>query len=220
MLTIVYCSEKRDLKKDKNFSKSEGVEILWFQTDSFSKQYNEALKKAKHDVVVFLRDDVEIMTKGWVEKLLEHFNQSQFGILGTVGSIIVPMSGLVWEKEEPLIGRIWYESFDKQHEQKFSENFTGKEIPVIALDDSFFAVHRGRLQVEFDEQFDSDSFYDLDFFVRNYQKKVKIGVIFEIKVLKLTMNPHDEAWKENRFKFIKKHTNLPIRLKPEILMQK
>jgi len=159
------------------------------------------------------------MTKGWAEKLLERFNESQFGILGVVGSIIVPMSGIVWEKEEPLVGRIWYETFDKQHEQKFSENFTGKEIPVIALDDSFFAVHRGRLEVDFDEQFDSDSFYDLDFCVMNYQKKVKIGVIFEVKVLKFTMNPQNEAWDENRKRFIKKHKNLPLRLKPEILMQ-
>ncbi len=221
MLTLVYCSEKRDLEKEKRWVMSvelEGIEVLHFSEASFSIGYNRALKNAKHEVIVFIREDVELPAKGWGEKLLERFKVSQFGVLGVVGSIIVPMSGLVWEKEEPLVGRIWYESFDKSHEQKFSESFAGKVIPVVALDDSLFAVYRARLQERFDEQYNSDSFYDLDFFVSNYQKKVKIGVIFDIKVLKLGLNPQNEEWVQNRNLFIKKQTDLPLRIKPEILL--
>ena len=194
------------------------IEVLHFSGISFSKAYNRALKSAKNEIIVFIREDVELPAKGWGEKLLERFQTTQFGVLGVVGSIIVPMSGLVWEKEEPLVGRIWYESFDKEHEQKFSENFSGKVIPVVALDDSLFAVYRTRLQERFDEEFVSDSFYDLDFFVRNYRKKVKIGVIFDIKVLKLGLNPQNEEWVQNRNIFIKNHSDLPLRLKPEILL--
>ena len=221
MLTIVYCGEKRDRAKEKRWVESadlQGIEVLYFSSSSFAKGYNEALNRAKNEVIVFIREDVLVPTKGWGEKLLERFEASSFGVLGVVGSIIVPMSGLLWEKEEPLVGRIWYESFDKQHEQKFSESFLGKEIPVVAIDDSLFAVHKGRLKAGFDEKFVSDSFYDLDFCTTNYQKKVKIGVIFEIKVLKLGMNPQDEMWEANRKRFVKKHKDLPLRLKPEIFL--
>lgn len=221
MLTLVYCSEKRDRAKEKRWVESaclQNVEVLHYSGMAFSKAYNEALNNAQHEVIVFIREDVEIETKGFGEKLLERFQTSQFGVLGVVGSIIVPMSGLVWEKEEPLVGRIWYESFDKQHEQKFSETFLGKIIPVVALDDALFAVHKGRLKAGFDESFQSDSFYDLDFCVTNYQKKVKIGVVFDLKVLKLGLNPHDNAWGENRNVFVKKHQDLPLRLKPEIFV--
>ena len=221
MLTIVYCSEKRDQAKEKRWIQSadlQEVEVLHFKESSFAKAYNRALKSAKHEVIVFIREDVELPVKGWGEKLLERFQTTPFGILGVVGSIIVPMSGLVWEKEEPLVGRIWYETFDKQHEQKFSENFSGKVIPVVALDDSLFAVYRSRLHTRFDEQFISDSFYDLDFFVTSYQNKVKIGVLFDIKVLKLGLNPQNEEWVENRNLFVKKQTSLPLRLKPELFI--
>ncbi|MBM3193680.1 MAG: glycosyltransferase [Chlamydiae bacterium] len=221
MLTFVYCSEKKDLAKEKRWVESSGlenVEVLWYKGDAFSKSYNKGLNQAKHDVIIFLREDVELPLQGWGEKILERFETTQFGVLGVVGSIIVPMSGLVWEKEEPLVGRIWYESFDKQHEQKFSESFSGKVIPVVALDDSLFAVYRPRLANGFDEQFISDSFYDLDFYVCNYQKRVKIGVIFDIKVLKLGLNPQNEEWVENRNLFVKKHHELPLRLKPEIFI--
>ena len=221
MLTIAYCSAKRDVRKEKRWVESSGlndVEVLHSGLDSFAGAYNKALKMAKNEVIVFVREDVELPAAGWGEKLIERFQASNFGILGVVGSIIVPMSGLVWEKEEPLVGRIWYEEFDKQHEQKFSENFKGKIIPVVALDDSLFAVYRARLQARFDEQFISDSFYDLDFFVSNYVKKVKIGVIFDIKVLKLSLNPQNKEWLENRNAFIKKEVSLPLRLKPEIIL--
>jgi hypothetical protein len=221
MLTLVYCGEKRDLKKEKRWTESanlKDIEVLHFSSSSFSKGYNLALKSAKHEVIVFIREDVELPVHGWGEKLLERFQSSQFGVLGVVGSIIVPMSGLVWEKEEPLVGRIWYEKFDKNHEQKFSESFAGKIIPVVALDDSLFAVYRSRLQSRFDEQFVSDSFYDLDFFVTNYQKKVTIGVLFDIKVLKVGLNPQNQEWALNRTLFVKKQTALPIRIRPEIFL--
>ncbi len=221
MLTLVYCSEKRDFEREKRWVESSGskdVEVLNFSNSSFSRGYNLALKSAKHEVIVFIREDVELPVNGWGEKLIERFQTSQFGVLGVVGSIIVPMSGLVWEKEEPLVGRIWYEKFDKSHEQKFSENFPGKIIPVVALDDSLFGVYRARLQSRFDEQFISDSFYDLDFFVTNYQKKVTIGVISDIKVLKVGLNPQNQEWIQNRNLFVKKQTKLPLRIKPEIFL--
>ena len=218
MLTLVYSSKKRKLAKEKQWAEGAGVtvHILHYAASSFAKGYNKGLNESKTDVVVFVRDDVEFPEAGWGKKILERFERSQCGILGVVGSIIVPMSGLVWEKEEPLVGRIWYEAFDQHHEQKFSEEFLEKEIPVVAVDDACFAVHKKRLKVGFDERFSSDSFYDLDVCVMNAQKKVKIGVIFDIKVLKLGMDPRDDAWLKNQKIFINKHKDLPMRLKPEI----
>jgi GT2 family glycosyltransferase len=221
MLGVVYCSDKRDLELEKGLIESAGlkeIKIYHYKDQSFSKAYNKALFECPHDIILFIRHDVRLHTKDWGQKLLDNFKSSNYGILGVVGSVIVPMSGLVWEKDEPLVGRIWYETFDKHHEQKFSEIFNGKIIPVACLDDSFFAIDKTKILKEFDTDFEKDAFYDLDFFIKNYQEKVKIGVIFDIKVLKLQLNPQDEEWVNARTLFIKKQKMLPIRIKPEILI--
>ena len=223
MITFVYIAENKDLGFEDHLKDSSGlddVEILHFRERNYAKAYNEALKIARYDHIIFVRDDVEIHSRNWGGKILSHFEKTNFGILGVVGSIIVPMSGLVWEKEEPLVGRIWYENYDTYNENKFSEVFTGKVIPVITIDDAFFAVDRKKLKTTFDEQFSEDSFYDIDFCLSNFEKKGKIGVIFDIKVLKKEFNDKDDSWRDNRNAFVKKHQQLPNRIKPEILVNK
>ena len=219
MLTLVYSSKNRDKEKEASWIQSCGsndIEVLHVFSNTFAKSYQTSLDKAAYDVVVFIREDVVFGTKGWGKTIVSAFETTNFGMLGIVGSIAVPMSGLVWEKEESLVGRIWYQSFHKDKENRFSEVFPKEIIPAIALDDAFFAVSPKRLKEGFDEQFVSDSFYDLDFFLTNYQKGVRIGVLFEVKVMKQTMNPQDKAWRENRKRFIQKHTDLPVRLKPKL----
>lgn len=221
MLTFVYISENQNVDLENHLREQSEImsaEILHYKGASFAKVYNKALKDAKNDVIVFLREDIEIHSKGFGPKLLDHFSKSNYGILGLVGSVIVPMSGLVWEKEEPLVGRIWYGSFEPKSENRFSEVFRNKVIPVVTVDDVFFAVDRKKLAVHFETCYEGDSFYDLSFCLANYNKGVKIGVIFDVKLMKIGLNEHDKGWQENQKIFVKKHQDLPSRIKPKILM--
>lgn len=221
MITFVYIAGKRDHLFENQIKTSSGIlqsEFLHFEEDEYAKVYNQALKRAKNDIIIFLRNDVEIHSKEWGSKIIEAFQKSDFSILGIVGSIIVPMSGLTWEKEEPLVGRIWYEKFDAYHENKFSEVFHGRIIPVVAIDDPFIAIDRKKIKKNFDERFTGDSFYDMDFCIQNYKEGCKIGVIFDVKLLKLEFNEKDETWQENRKVFIKKNQSLPLRMKPDIIV--
>ncbi|MBS0586178.1 MAG: glycosyltransferase [Verrucomicrobia bacterium] len=223
MITFVYVAEKQDLAFENHLVASAGLgasEVLYYREDSFAKVYNKALKEAKSEIIVFARNDIEIHSLNWGKKIVDHFARTNYGILGIVGSTIVPMSGLVWEKEEPLVGRIWYHTFEPRSENKFSEVFKGQVIPVITLDDAFFVVDRRKLKASFNEAFVKDSFYDIDFCVENYKQGVEIGIVFDIKVLKLSFNENDDAWVENRKLFVSKHTDLPLRMKPEVLLSK
>lgn len=221
MITFVYISEHQNVDLENHLRVQSGIaesEMLHYTDSSFAKAYNKALKDARNDVIVFLREDIEIQSKGFGSKLLDHFKKSEYGILGLVGSVIVPMSGLVWEKEEPLVGRIWYKAFDTANENRFSEVFRNKVIPVVTVDDVFFAVDRKKLGAHFDTCYEGDSFYELNFCLANSERGVKIGVFFDVKLMKLNFSEHDENWKENQKIFVKKHKNLPCRIKPKILM--
>jgi len=223
VITFAYIANDQNIEFEKHLKVQSGIldaEVLWFREENFAKAYNEALKRAKNNVICFVREDVEIHSKEWGDKVLEYFEKTNYGILGIVGSIIVPMSGLVWEKEEPLVGHIWYEQFDAKSESKFSETFRGKVIPVVTVDDSFFVVDRRKLHARFDPGYAGDSFYDIDFCLANYEKDVKLGVFFDVKVLKLNFNQQDETWLTNRKNFVDKHPSLPFRIKPEIIMNR
>lgn len=221
MITFAYVSKERKIELEKHLRFSSGIvgaEVIHFKEMKFAKAYNTALKKAKNDVICFVREDIEIQSKNWGEKFLDSFNKSSYSIVGIVGSIIVPMSGLVWEKDEPLVGRIWYETYEPQNENKFSEAFPSKIIEVVTVDDALFFVHRDRLKATFDTTYKEDSFYELDFCLANYERGCKLGVTFDLKVLKKDFNAHDPSWYANQKMFVKKHSNLPFRLKPKIMV--
>lgn len=220
-ITFVYCSESRDFALEKNLIESanvEGASVIHYKMNSFAKAYNKALKDAPSDVICFVRKDIVIQSRNWGVKVLEHFEKRPFGILGIVGSIVVPMSGLVWENRDPLVGRIWYEQYTQENESRFSEIFRSKILPVVTVDDAFFLVHRDRVTGKFCETFEKDSFYDLDFCLQNFAKEVNIGVFFDIKILKKGFEQHDASWIKNQKKFVDMHRNLPFRIKPRIIM--
>ncbi len=221
MITFAYVAKEKNCDFENHLRQSSGMiscEIIYCKEPSFAKAYNTVLKKAKFDTICFIREDIVIQSKNWGKKFLDQFIKSDFAVVGIVGSIIVPMSGLVWEKEEPLVGRIWYETFEPRNEHRFSEVFPSKIIEVVTVDDAFFFVNRTRLKAKYDKTYKDDSFYELDFFLANYERGCKVGVTFDIKVLKTGYNPHDKSWYANQKMFVTKHKNLPFRLKPKIMV--
>lgn len=223
MITVVYCGKKRDSRFEEHLRQGSGLaglEILYYSGMHLAKNYNEAISKAENDVILFLRNDVEIQGSDWGIRLLDSYKKSDHAIIGVVGSVVVPMSGIIWEKSEPLVGRIWYESFDQKNLNKFSEIFRGRIIDVVTVEDSFLSCHRGRLKTHFDVQFKKDSYHDTDFCVENYARGARIGVFFEAKVLKKVYDEQDQNWLANRKRFMAKHQSLPYRLKPKLILNK
>ncbi len=221
MITFAYSAKQQNSKFERHLMVSSGLpscEVIHSKDGHFAKVYNQVLKKAKNDIIMFVREDVELQSQDWGIKLIEQIEKSEFGIVGIIGSIIVPMSGLVWEKDEPLVGRIWYESYESKNEHRFSEAFPAQLIEVVTVDDALFIVDRRKLQSTFDTTYKGDSFYDLDFCLANYERGVKVGVTFDLKVVKKGFNGRDQDWISNQKLFVIKHKNLPFRLKPKIIV--
>ncbi len=221
LITFVYVAKQQNPGFERHLVVSSGLtscEVIHSKESNFAKAYNQGLKKAKNDIIVFVREDVELQSQDWASKLVEQIEKSEFGIVGIIGSIIVPMSGLVWEKDEPLVGRIWYESYESKNEHRFSEAFPSQIIEVVTVDDALFIVDRKKIHSNFDTSYKGDSFYDLDFCLANYEKGIKVGVTFDLRVVKKGFNSRDQDWINNQKLFVTKHSNLPFRLKPKIIV--
>ncbi len=90
--TIVYSTRQNDPQFVRHLQQTCGlkkVEILAYTNPgdkSLSAVYNHALSKAKHDFMVFIHDDVIFESNNWGRNVIQHLQQSKYGILGIAGT--------------------------------------------------------------------------------------------------------------------------------------
>ena len=196
------------------------IQCLCVDSLNCAKGFNKAIEKARFEVVVLLKEEVRICSNDWAKRVLEAFERCSHGIIGTLGTLIIPKSGMLWEHEEPLCGSIWYEKYTPKHKNAFGEDFGLKVLDVISLDGSFIAIHKKRVKLKMDEAFQGDSFYENDFCIDNFKKGCRVGVFFGVDVLKKSFDEQDANYIKNHKYFIDKHNSLPLRLNPELVVEK
>ncbi len=223
-LTIVYSSRQPNRPFQQHLRISCGVknlQIIEFNNPgrySLSTLYNQALKQAYYDFIVFVHDDVIFETHHWGHKLLKQLQTSDFGILGVAGTTHLTNRGVWWQEVMQTVGIVKHQYHEKILVSQYSGDFRAQIIPVVCIDGVFIAVNRKKLQAIFNEGLPGFHFYDIDFCINNYIFGVNIGVTFEISILHRSIGQLDEKWEENRQIFIETHCyNLPCRIKPKII---
>ena len=219
MITIGYSTRKSNPTFIEHLRKTVGpknVEIIEVVNDgekSLAKVYNEILNQAKNNIVVLCHDDIIFDDKGWGNKLIKHFDKTNFGILGIAGTTSMASSGMWWEERNKMLGIVNHKHEDKQWESKYSTSLGNEAEKVVIVDGLFMAIHKDRIKSDFIEDFDGFHFYDISFCFENYMQGVNIGVIYNIKITHLSIGQTNEKWEENKIKFAEKYAdNLPVKL--------
>jgi len=201
------------IKKTVGPKNVEIIEVINNGEKSLAKVYNEILNQAKNDIVVLCHDDIIFEDKGWGNKLIKHFDKTNFGILGVAGTTNMPASGMWWEDRTKMLGIVNHKHNGKQWESKYSTSLGNEAEKVVVVDGVFMVIHKNRIKSNFIEDFDNFHFYDISFCFENYMKGVDIGVIYNIRITHLSIGQTNEKWEENKIKFAKKYAdNLPIKL--------
>jgi glycosyltransferase involved in cell wall biosynthesis len=192
------------------------VEIIQFvnkNTHSLSEAYNTALEQSKYPILVCVHDDIHL-EKGWDKIIYDHFNSSDFGILGMAGTTEIDETGMWWRKRHLMVGEVAHR--DKQGkwtEMSYSYKAPGKIHQVACIDGLFMAIHKERIKSNFDEEFKGFHFYDIPFCLRNSIEGVKIGVIFDFKIKHESIGMVSEDWNKSRELFTLKYKdNLPLEI--------
>lgn len=232
-LTIVFSSRVDNPEFISHLKKTCGIEtaeILQFINKgehSLTEVYNRGLEEARNDIIVFSHDDVIFdQSDNWGQKILHHFQSSNFGILGKAGTTCITESGEWWALPHLMVGHMWHRITDPKTgeavtlENRYSGNFGEKIIETAIVDGLFFAVNRERIKKRFDENIKGFHFYDIDFCLANHFEGVKVGVIFDMKIGHKSPGMTDKQWEANRNFFIQKwKPHLPYSMKPEILYE-
>ena len=222
MITVVYSTRNENKEFQTHIKKTIGVkefEILEFINNgekSLTQVYNEGLKNSKYDIVVFSHDDV-ILSDGWGKKIIKHFQNTDYGILGKAGTTDMSEVGRWWQDTTKMIGIVSHSHEGKTWENRYSANFEDEVIETVVLDGLFFVTHKERIKAKFDENFKGFHFYDVDFTFNNHLNGVKVGVMFDIKITHKSIGMTNDEWEKNREQFVEKYKDkLPYKIKPEL----
>jgi hypothetical protein len=221
MISVIYCTREPNPKHTEHIKKTSGVKAIEVieivnNGESLTKSYNRGYKQAKNDIVVFMHDDVSFDTSSWGNKLIKHFQNTEFGILGLAGTTDIPSSGKWWEDRKKMVGIVNHQHGGKKWESKYSKSLGNDIAEVVIIDGLFFAVDKNRIKETFNESVEGFHFYEIDFVFRNYLSGVKIGVMFNIRVTHNSIGLTNEQWDINRKQFIETYADkLPQSFVPD-----
>jgi len=173
--------------------------------------YNEALKSHKTDncVFVFCHNDMIYRTRNWGKVLLNHFNHSDYAIIGLAGTTYVPASGMWWEDRSKMYGIVEHTDSISTWVSEYSPQFNGVKSTIM-VDGLFIGVDPDKIVRGFNENYGLFHYYDMPFCIDNYLEGVNVGVTTSIRALHKSVGMTNQSWEDNRKKFASDY-NLPIR---------
>jgi glycosyltransferase involved in cell wall biosynthesis len=220
MVSVVYCTREHNEEHIKHIHKMFGhpkVEVIEYinEGESLTKFYKKALKETKHDIVVFLHDDIIIETKQVATKLVKLYeNNPEYGVLGVAGSKYMAETGKWWENPKKMYGRVSHTHEGKTWLSAYSDDLGNAVEEVVNVDGVFFSVHKKRLKVDFDTNVKGFHFYDVDFSFRCYLSGVKVGVHTNVRINHMSIGITNDEWEQNRIEFADKFKDkLPVSIK-------
>jgi GT2 family glycosyltransferase len=226
MISIVFSTRSDNPEYQKHIKETCGVkdveiiQIINNSQYSLTEAYNKGLDRSNNDIVAFIHDDL-ILPKNWGKKMLNHFNNSDYGILGVAGTTDLPESGKWWEDKTKMVGIVKHQHEGKTWESKYSNDFGKDIIETVIVDGLFFVVNKTKIKKRFNEGVKGFHFYDIDFTFNNHINNVKVGVVFDVRILHKSIGQTNQQWEENRKQFSEIYKqNLPTKLKVELRCDK
>jgi hypothetical protein len=161
-------------------NKFEALDVVTVRGSNFkniSEAYNYGSYKAKHNIKVFIHDDIDMLEPNWVFKVIKCFSENiNCGLLGLVGSNSVNHYDNWWEGSEYIYG-------DQIIRDQETCLIKGQKIPdegiysIKVIDGCFMATNRN---FKFDEKLEHDGFlsaYEHDYCMQFKYNNLDIGLI-------------------------------------------
>ncbi len=172
---------------------------------SLAEAYNRALAIAKGQAIVFLHDDVEVVSPGLDAILARALSRAD--LVGVAGTRTLAGPTLGWAGQAPMAG--WLVHTDATGAPwdfsllSFSAGLAG---PMEGLDGCFLAARtESARRIGFDEAtFDAFHFYDLDFCLRARHAGLAVAVDTDILVRHASRGSLGADWQAQAGRFVAK----------------
>jgi hypothetical protein len=209
MISLIICSRQIDISVDlkQNISKTIGIgyELILIDNSknrySIFEAYNIGVSRAKYPYLCFMHEDIEFHTIDWGRTVIDHFQESNVGLIGVVGGHYMPDCPASWWSTECKSGEFIqvYSSLDKATPKKIKHSWTrykqvsDKSISVAAVDGLWFCISKSLFEkIRFDDiTFKGFHCYDLDICMQIQQLNYDVRVVFDILIEHYSGGNHD-----------------------------
>jgi glycosyltransferase involved in cell wall biosynthesis len=148
-------------------------------------------------------------TRNWGKVLLNHFNHTDYGIIGLAGTTYVPASGMWWEDRSKMYGIVEHTDGISSWVSEYSPQFNGIKSTIM-VDGLFIGVDPDKIVRGFNENYGLFHYYDMPFCIDNYLEGINVGVTTSIRALHKSVGMTNQSWEDNRKKFSTEYA-LPMR---------
>ncbi len=202
MISIIISSyqPKYYFALEKNIAETVGVPYEIIKIDNpglmgICRAYNTGATQAKFKNLLFIHEDILFHTQNWGEKLINHLEDPETGIVGVAGSDYVPTAPSGWFIKGHSYLHLLQNS--KNRSQPELINFTNQiKHSVYALDGVFLAVKKVKFNnFKFDEKIPGFHAYDIDLSLR-FVEKYKNYVINDILIEHFSEGSPDKDFTE------------------------
>lgn len=178
MLSIIISSYQEHFYTalEKNIAETIGIPYEIIKIDNpnlmgICEAYNKGASLSKYDYLLFVHEDVIFHTKEWGQKLINHLEKENVGVVGVAGSNYVPKAPIGWcmpKDQFNFVNIIQREKTTNKY--KLYSNISSSH-KVFALDGVFMAIKKNVYNLfYFDENLKGFHGYDLDFSLRVAQR--------------------------------------------------
>ena len=170
---------------------------------SMTAGYNEAMRYSKAKYKVYLHQDTFIVNANFIQDILDIFqSDEQIGMIGNIGAVRMPDSGIMWETER-------YGMLYEQHiyETELGSNpVKGRKYLEVEAIDGFLMI------TQYDITWREDLFNHWDFYDCSQSMEfIRKGYKVVVPAMKKPWCVHDygflnlESYEEERLKFLKEY---------------
>lgn len=172
---------------------------------SLAEGYNRALRRARHDLVVFAHDDVEIVSPDFAARLLGALRRHD--LIGVAGTRKLVGGAWHFAGHPHLAGQVGMPGKDGGYVVTLYEIGEPESKGLQALDGLFLATRRNAaMRLGFDEAtFDGWHLYDLDFSLRASSAGMDCATCNGILAVHGSQGAYDDAWLKYAQRFVDKH---------------
>lgn len=149
------------------------IEIIKIENaKSIFEGYNRGINQAKHNVKLFVHQDVNLLDPVWTIKLLHAFaSNPDFALLGLVGTQKLNDKGFWWSSgQQYIVGEV----YSGKEKANWIFRSIDKTTPVECIDGFFMAMNR---KIYFDETLTGFHLYDMDQSRKVARLGYNIGVV-------------------------------------------
>lgn len=205
MLSIIISSYQPQFYSalEKNIAETIGIPYEIIKIDNpnlmgICEAYNKGASLSKYDYLLFVHEDVIFHTKEWGQKLINHLEKENVGVVGVAGSSYVPIAPSGWHLLDSKYHFFNYiQNSPQKNNARFLSTMKKNVEKVFAIDGVFLAIKKN----VFDEFYFSKTLtgfhsYDLDFSLR-VAKKYDNYIINDIVIEHFSYGSPNKDWLDN-----------------------